>query len=106
MRRIKRSVTFVEEFQALLAQGLPKFGYPVIESKRERVETFVIRFLAERPAAGTVDPDIGLYTYPVSKTPFVIAYDFDDDELRLHIIFHQRADRTQIDPRTVEWSDE
>lgn len=93
MRRIKCSVTFVEEFQALLAQGLPKFGFRVIAEKRERVDQFVTTFLAERPAAGTIDPDIGLYTYPVSKTPFVITYDFDDDELRLHIIFHQHADR-------------
>ena len=101
MRRIIRSVTFVEEFQALLAQGLPKFGHSVVARTYNRVEEFVQTFLAERPAAGLVDSDIGLYTYPVSRTPF--AYDFDDDELRLHIIFHERAGRTKIDPRDVVW---
>jgi hypothetical protein len=50
-----------------------------------------------------MDDDIGLHTYHVARTPFVVAYDFDDAELRLHLIFHEHADRTKIDPKTVVW---
>lgn len=103
MRRIRRSATFVQEFQALPEQGLPIFGYRVVTEKRDRVEKFVTGFLAEHPAAGRPDPDIGLYTYPASRTPFVLVYEFDDDELRLHIIIHRHADRTRIDMAAIEW---
>jgi hypothetical protein len=67
------------------------------------VEDFVRIFLVEFPGTGGIDPDIGLHTYHVAKTPFVIAYEFDEDELRLHVIFHEHADRTQIDPNRVLW---
>ena len=103
MRRIKRSATFVAEFQALLAQGLPKFGLRVVAQKRDLVEDFVRTFLIEFPGIGTIDPDIGLHTYGVRHTPFVLAYDFDDAELRLHTIFHESADRARIDPMSVVW---
>lgn len=103
MRRIKRSATFTLEFQALLAQGIPRFGYRLIAQKRDLVENFVKTFLVIFPGAGNVDPDIGLHTYRVARTPFVIGYDYNDDELRLHILFHEHADRTLIDPTNVIW---
>jgi hypothetical protein len=47
MRRIKRSATFTQEFQSLLAQGVPKFGYRLIAQKRDLVEDFVTSFLVD-----------------------------------------------------------
>jgi hypothetical protein len=41
--------------------------------------------------------------YPVTKTPFVVVYDYDDTELRVMFIFHARADLRSIDPVSVEW---
>ena len=41
--------------------------------------------------------------YAVSKTPFVLVYDYDADELRVHFIFHGADDMSQLDPKTVEW---
>ena len=75
----------------------------MIAQKRVLIENFVRTFLADFPGTGNVDPDIGLHTYHVARTPFVIAYDFDDAELRLHIIFHEHADRTQNDSTSVVW---
>ena len=103
MRRIRRSLSYSEAFETLLEQGLHKFGFRVIDEKRERVEAFVSEFLATYPRTGTFDPDLGFFVLPVSKTPFVLVYDFDDAELRLQLIVHNRADRSQIDPTRIIW---
>ena len=89
MRRVRRSRSYNDAFQILLEQGLPGFGLGVVEEKRERVENF--------------DAGTGYFVYPVSKTPFVLIYDFDDAELRLQLIVHNRADRSQIDPTRIVW---
>ena len=47
--------------------------------------------------------DASLYTYPVFHTTFVLIYDFDEHHLRIHFIVPARADRTRIDPLTVQW---
>ena len=75
----------------------------MIDEKRERIETFIHEFLAHNPRTGTFDPGLGFFVYPVSKTPFVLIYDFDDAELRLQLIVHNRADRSQIDPAGIIW---
>jgi len=46
---------------------------------------------------------LGLYAYVVSRTSFVLIFDFDDIELRMHMIVHKSADRDLLDPTTVEW---
>ena len=49
MRRIRRSLSFAEAFENLLEQGLPVFGYEVIEDKRAKVEDTIRRFLVAHP---------------------------------------------------------
>ena len=44
---------------------------------------------------------LGLTVYPISKTPFVVLYDYDDAELRVHFLLPVRADRR--DPASAEW---
>jgi hypothetical protein len=44
-----------------------------------------------------------VYVYAVSRTPFVLIYDFDEEEIRMHFILPARADRTRIDPMSVDW---
>lgn len=45
----------------------------------------------------------GICTYHVTKTPFVLLYDFDGSELRGHLIIHASMDRAAIDLSTVIW---
>jgi hypothetical protein len=44
-----------------------------------------------------------LTVYRVAKTPFVVLYDYDDTELRVHFILPARADRRDLDASSVEW---
>jgi hypothetical protein len=51
------------------------------------------------------DPDLGLVVYPVTDTPFIVVYDVDAHELRLHFVFSTGAgDRLEdLDPSSAEW---
>jgi mRNA-degrading endonuclease RelE of RelBE toxin-antitoxin system len=103
MRSIRYSKTFRDELDLLLEQGELKFGIPVVEAKQELVRMTITSHLAMYPRTGHIEPSHGLYTYTVRRTPFVLLYDFDDAELRLHMVVHKGADRTRIDPSIVEW---
>lgn len=102
MRRIVRSRTYVRQLQGLLDYGARAFGSEVVGTKLARVDR-VLEHIAHFPATGTPDPQLGLLVYPISKTPFVAIYDFDDDELRVHFIVHGRADRSRLDANDVVW---
>ena len=102
MRSIRLSRTFNEELVALLEQGLPRFGPNVVSEKRALVFRTIQYFLAEYPVRPT-DPELGICAYPVTSTPFVLLYDYDESELRIHLVIHGAADRTQINLATVKW---
>jgi plasmid stabilization system protein ParE len=103
MRAVRYSVTARDQLRELLAQGVPRFGAQVVAEKRDRVYDTIDNFLTEFPAVKKPHPDLGLVVYPISQTPFVVLYDFDDSELRVHFIFHKHADLRQLDPTSVEW---
>lgn len=103
MRQVRRSVSYMDEFRRLLRQGLARFGYLVVEEKGALVDACIEQMLANNPATRRRDPEIGFYTYPVTGTPFVLVYDFDDSELRIHYIFHASADRSTLDLTDIEW---
>ena len=102
MRTVKLSRSFYDELNNLLQQGLPKFGGQIVAEKRALViatiETHLVHFPKRRP-----DPKLGICVYSITKTPFVLLYDYDDAELRIHLIVHERADRTSIDLSAVVW---
>lgn len=102
MRRVRLSKTFGVEAEALLEQGVARFGFAVIEQKRNLIRKTIEQYLALYPRR-PVDPILGIWSYPVTDTPFVLIYDFDDAELRIHLMIHERADRTLIDLSTVDW---
>jgi plasmid stabilization system protein ParE len=102
MRSVRLSKTYDDEFEVLLAQGLPRFGVRVIRAKRDLVERCIQDVLAHHPRR-PVDPELGLCVYPVGRTPFVLLYDYDDYELRIHLIIHGAMDRTSLDLSTVVW---
>ena len=102
MRRVRYSTTFIRQLDTLLAQGEPKFGERLIDEKRDLVFDTIDDFLARFPKK-QLDLDIGLYTHPITGTPFVVIYDFDDTELRVFFIVHSHTDRTGINADDVEW---
>lgn len=102
MRRVRYSSTFVDQLNTLLAHGEPKFGSRVIDEKRDRVFDIIDHHLTLFPN-NTRDPDLNLCAYSISKTPFVVIYDFDEIELRIFFIVHSRSDRSRIDPNEVIW---
>jgi mRNA-degrading endonuclease RelE of RelBE toxin-antitoxin system len=103
MRSVRYSKTFTDEFETLLDQGELKFGSAVVDSKKRLVRSTITGHLATFPLTGRVEPEHGLYVYSVRRTPFVLLYDFDDAELRVHMVVHKGADRIMLDPSSVEW---
>jgi hypothetical protein len=103
MRYVRYSKTFTVQLHVLLAQGRRKFSARVVSEKRTLVYDTIDDHLAHFPATGIRDARLGLHLYTISKTPFLVLYDFDDDEVRLHFIVHQRSDRTHINPKSVDW---
>jgi plasmid stabilization system protein ParE len=99
---VRISKTFSEQLDRLIEQGFPKFGARVAAEKRDRVLATINQHLAGFPKKPR-DPRNGLFVYPVTKTPFVVVYDYDDTELRVMFIFHARADLRSFDPAAVEW---
>lgn len=87
----------------LLAQGAEKFGVNVADEKRRIVIDTIESYLAEHPHRGLIDRGRKLRHYPISKTPFVVVYEYDDAELRVLFIVHRRADRRRFDPEAAEW---
>ncbi len=102
MRRVRFSKTFRDQLDELITQGYPKVGERVVTEKRDLVLRAITDYLASHPGRPR-DAQHGLWVYSVSKTPFVLIYDFDDDELRMLFIFHGRDDLGRVDSITVEW---
>ena len=102
MRAIRYSRDFDEEFAELLEQGIDRFGVRVVAAKRAQVLRTITDFLVHHPVR-PVDSDLGICTYPVTGTPFLLIYDYDDRELRLHLVIHERADRSRIDLSGIAW---
>lgn len=87
----------------MLEQGAEKFGTEVAEAKRLLLLNCLRAYLAERPHNGLRTAGVAFRHYPVSKTPFVIVYEYDDAELRVLFITQKRADRRKLDAHDVEW---
>jgi hypothetical protein len=103
MRTARFSITANDQLNTLLAQGLTHYSADFVEQKRALVYDAIRRFIVPFPATRLRDPDLGLRCYPVAKTPFVLVYDFDDAEVRIHFVVHKSADRSRIDPTSSCW---
>jgi hypothetical protein len=82
---------------------LRQFGPGIVAEKRDALLDFVERTVALFPAIKARHPTLGLVVYPVSRTPFVVLYDYDDDEVRINFILHRRASLDELDPASVDW---
>lgn len=103
MRSVRLSRTFAEQLLDLLAQGEPTFGPKVAVEKKRRVLETIHKFLAVYPAAKPPHPGLGLRVYPIQRTAFVVIYDFDDTEVRVHFVVHEHAELAALDPAAVAW---
>ncbi len=103
MRDVRLSKTFTEQLNTLLAQGIAPFGARVVAEKRALVYDLIEHHLAHYPASKRPDSKLGLTVYRVTRTPFVVLYDYDEAELRLHFILPARAYRRDLDPASAEW---
>jgi plasmid stabilization system protein ParE len=103
MRTVRVSRSYLAALHELLAYGEARFGSLVVDDKRERVERTIGQILRDYPGIGRFEAHLGVFSYPVTRTPFVLLYDFDDHEIRLHLITHARADRTRIELDDVVW---
>lgn len=101
-RRVRVSKTYQDELEKLLEQGIPRFGLEVVGEKRDRVNHTIEHYLASHPRRPK-DRYLDIWSYEVTGAPFVLLYDFDDNELRVHLIIHASADRMLIDLSKVEW---
>ena len=66
----------------------------------DAIDNFLARFPATKTATSRPRPG-GLSD--LARRRFVVLYDFDDSELRVHFIFHEHADLRDVDVAAVEW---
>jgi plasmid stabilization system protein ParE len=102
MRRVVPSRTYVAQLQVFIEQGIARFGLAVANRTLARIER-TIEHLAHFPASKKPDAKFGLTVSRVARTPFVVLYDCDDAELRVHFILPASADRRGLDPASAEW---
>lgn len=102
MRTVRFSRTSYDEFAELLAFGSERYGPALVAEKRDRVLRTAEVFLARHPVR-PANPELGVCALPVTRTPFVLVYDYDDAELRIHLVIHERADRRAVDLSKIVW---
>lgn len=105
MRSVRYSLTAREQLRELLAWGVPRFGPDVVARKRDQLLRFIETDLAQLPAMKRPHEGLGLIVYPVTNTPFIVLYDYDEHDLRVHFILRAGAgDRLDdLDPSSAEW---
>ena len=103
MRTVVFSITARDQLRALLIQGVASFGAQVVAQKRDLVFATIEQFLVAHPEAKQPHSTLALRCYPVSRTPFVVLYDFDAAELRVHFGLHKSASLEDLDPKSVQW---
>jgi plasmid stabilization system protein ParE len=103
MRSVRYSKTFNDQLADLIEYGERRYGQAIAEAKQELVFSTVESYLSHFPGAKRADESLGLTVHSVPKTPFMILFDYDDTELRVHFVFYKSADMTELDPGSVEW---
>ena len=103
MRTVKTSLTARRQLKDILTEGVQKFGEDVADRTATRIDIAVHSLLCHFPDWFAKEAYRGLHTYAVPKTPVVVAYNFDEKELRVHFIFHQGQNREGWKPTDAQW---
>ena len=83
MRRVVRSRTYVAQLKAIIEDGAVTFGIATANRTLAHIDKNLTQHLAHFPGNKQADVRLGLVVSPISKTPFVVLYDYDDAELRV-----------------------
>lgn len=104
-RAVVYSKTFHNQLLDHLDRGEQRYGLHLAAEKRQILLDLIETTLARTPAIKRRHSKLGLVVYPVSRTPFIVIYDYDDREIQVMTCFLQGAgDRIEdFDPSTVEW---
>ena len=103
MRRIRYSNTFDRQLAGYIELGEVAFGVAVAHAKKALVYATIRTIIASNPRLKSPDPVLGLVVYPIAKTPFIVVYDYDEAELRMHFIFQKGKSLDDLDPASVVW---
>lgn len=105
LRRVVYARTFREQLARFIEQGERRYGARLAEEKEHLVLDFIDTTLARSPGLKPRHPALGLVFYPVSRTPFIVVYDHDDQEVRVMACLLQGAGERidDFDAGTVDW---
>lgn len=103
MRSVRISTTARQQLHDLLEQGRVHYSPATLQAKYQLVRDVALDYLTVFPEAHRQEPERGLRLFAVPKTPFVIAYDFDAIEVRVHLVFHRKENRRTARHDTIEW---
>lgn len=103
LRSVRLSKTFNDQLIELIDHGELEFGRRVAEQKKELLLATIENLLARSPGLKRPHEKLGSTVYPISRTPFSVLYDYDDEELRLHFVFRTGASFDDLDPASAEW---
>jgi hypothetical protein len=104
-RRVMYSRTFREQLADFVVQGELTHGTRLAEEKEQLVLDFIDTTLSRAPALKQRYAKLNLVVYPVSNTPFIVIYDFDDAEVRILTCLLKGAGTRldDFDPASVAW---
>ena len=105
MRTVIRSKTYLAQLKLLLELGAERYGTALVEKKLARLDHTIETHLTAFPGTKRRHSGLGLVVYPVTETPFIVVYDFDEHELRLHFVFLTGAGTRleDLDPNSAQW---
>ena len=104
-RKVMYSKTFIERLLDFTDRGEQAYGERLAQEKKRLVFRLLDDTIAATPAIKQRHPQLGLVVYPVSHTPFIVIYDFDDEEVRVLTCLLKGAGNRldDFDPASVEW---
>lgn len=104
-RKVTYSKTFIERLLDFTDRGEQEYGERVAQEKKRLVFSLLDDTIATTPAIRRRHTKLDLVVYPISKTPIIVIYDYDDDEVRVFTCLLKGAgDRlVDFDPASVEW---
>ena len=104
-RKVAYSKTFIEQLLDVTERGEREYGERLAQEKKKRVFNVLDTTIATTPAIKPRHAKLGLVVYPVTKTPFLVIYDYDNLEVRVvACLLTGAGDRLEdFDPNAVEW---
>lgn len=86
------SERFKQDIANAFAFGEEQFGRATAERSYRRIIDHIEHFLAAYPRTGRWRSDIRCYHAWIPRTPFVVFYRIDDEQLEVLALFHGAQD--------------